>query len=250
MGKLKSIFWVFGVVLLVSCRPDQNEMAVLDQVIEDYSEENTLLYESMARQVENEGNRPKEIEVLEKAKAGFLHPQFVKPDIDSVNMGFLIHIKDSLVFLADQVGLSNYGLSGFKVTSSQKVKKLLQIGMLQLEKEYLEFFAKKIGGSCAFNIPIYLNIKEDTGLVDQLVNLTLNLSDYPYQNDNYQYENLSLTNNDQKIDFEHEAIKSTLIISFVPKVEGMYLLKGDFVTEFSELHYDYTYHFDFEIPVK
>lgn len=250
--------------MLVSCGPDQNEMAVLDQVIEDYVEQNLSIFERILTIVEEEGNRPVEVEILNLAEEIVNVGRFN----DSLSFDQILDsqfiMEQKLVF-PDSL-FSEYSRKELKSIRSKYQKRKVEIersifiadefsfrlhviNFLQLKRNYLDHLLKMVS-NCTWFTSVHLSINNDIAINGQPFRGIISLSDSPTSDINYSYKNLEIILDNTSMAFDSEQIGSSLIITFIPNQIGTHVITGELVRNFKSSENSLSTDFHFEIPVK
>lgn len=261
---MKNIALIISVILILSsCKKTDDEVTILNNTIDRLWKDNLRTVSYINSEVENQGNRRLDIEVLDRVKTVLkLRREYNIPEhyssIDdlfqkSITLEYISAIKR--IIEKDKIDIENSNLtntinllSSESIDKSRLQKRIILISLIMLEADFLEQHARMVSG-CNLGAGIELNFdglpkKLFAGQYhESITSIVLN------QNNGVtcKFINLSVAYNDEPVEFEFKSFDNALFLTFFAANKGKYKFSFDLETNYMGSEINFKQHFETEI---
>lgn len=230
--KLLFISILLGIFLL-TCKRNDNYVAIenLKDLANQQFSINEHIYLTVKKNVEDEGRKPNEVEIMEKAssiiknrdvnfaKMDFKnHLKFIKSEYSAIDIKFPDKIKRS------EMLYSNYQKSKDSVSYYQFI-----LSVLLIEKDILSSYNSKIGSSCGFSLKAHILKNQDTVDLNKRYSFFV-YPEYYAMNGVLQIDtNIHVLCDGEKINLKlgKREIGGLLAVELCPPQKGLYQITGN-----------------------
>lgn len=255
---------IVGILILAliftSCQFSDNGIETLNSVINEKWNENIRLVNLTAKRVEDSGNRPLDVEVLNESKFILeLRGKFNIPEVaDSLDnqMKILSAIRylEEIVKYTDSHGIridTNILVTVKELAAesmSEKLKKrLIFLNILKLEAQIFDDRLMHVRVNCGFCYSFNFFTKKDSLRIGSTHESIVSIADLSNGFQDFSFENIHVTLNDEIMPIEFVSIGSSVYMKFVVNRPGKYIYEGDLRVRYEGVHNEYLCKFRYDI---
>lgn len=248
------------ILTLASCQFSDDGLKTLNTAINQKWHENIRLVDLTTKQVEESGNRPLDVEVLDDSKSILeLRRKFDMPETadsldqqlnieSAIEYGFKLSefIKQKEISVDQEFEKTIAGLATENLNEELK-KRLIFLNVLNFESQIFEDRLRTIGVNCGFCYSFNLFSEKDSVQLGSIHESIVSIADQTNDFQNFSFENIQVSLNDKIIETEFVAIGCSIYMKFPVREPGKYIYTGDLRIKYEGVEYEYLCGFRFEI---